>query len=228
MIWHNSNCDITCHVLSQYTDAVEYFPEILLRNHPLLSILPDDSVVRYIIEELIDNLEIDEDDDFDVGDFVEELFDTVIDIIARFYASNNREFQCIRRVIRSSLSSGALGRFNADLQQVRRAISALLRIGRFLERQDNSFKDVEILGRCVNRFIELSYCDRCTQKTPPLCFSTCNALVRGCYSPYYTVLNEQYMELWIQVRRIVNLLNETVQNFVEDELAVLNITEVVC
>ena len=210
------------------TDLVEYFPRNLLRNHPLLLILPDNRVVTRIINNLIDNLEIDEDDEFDVADFVEELFDPVIDIIARLYGRSNRDIRCIARVIRSFLDRGALGRFNAKLQQVRRAITALIRIGRFLERQDNGFKDIEILSQCVNRFIELSYCDRCTQKTPPLCFSTCNALVRGCYSPYYTVLNDQYMDLWRQVQRIVNLLNETVKGVVTDEVEVLNITDVVC
>ena len=210
------------------TVLVEYFPRILLRNHPLLSLLPDNREVTRIINNLIDNLEIDEDDEFDVADFVEELFDPVIDIIARLYGRNNAEVQCIARVIRSFLDEGALGRFNENLQQVRRSITALMRIGRFLEEQDDKFKDVEILSQCVNRFIELSYCDRCTQKTPPLCFSTCNALVRGCYSPYYTVLNEQYMDLWRQVQRIVNLLNETVKGVVTDEVEVLNITDVVC
>ena len=210
------------------TVLVEYFPRILLRNHPLLSLLPDNRGVTRIINNLIDNLEIDEDDEFDVADFVEELFDSAIDIIARLYERNDTEVQCIARVIISFLDEGALGRFNENLQQVRRAITALIRIGRFLERQDNGFKDIEILSQCVNRFIELSYCDRCTQKTPPLCFSTCNALVRGCYSPYYTVLNDQYMDLWRQVQRIVNLLNETVKGVVTDEVEVLNITAVVC
>lgn len=130
-------------------------------------------------------------------------------------------------MVQSLVDRNIIGRLTSQLQQVRKAITALIRISRFLDRQKDRLKDVTIFKRCISRFIQIAYCDRCTRKTPPMCFRTCNALVRGCYSPYYTVLNAQYRRLWIQVQRIVQRLNATVNNFLLEEGALLDTTNAV-
>ena len=200
----------------------DYIPTSLLRNLPFFSSLPDNPIISRILRSLIDNLEIGEDDDFDVGDFLEDLFDTVFRAIARLFGRNNDIVECIVDVVESLVDQDAVRRLNFRLQQVRRAITALMRIGRFLNREHSSLSDARILQECVELFVNLSFCDRCVQKTPPLCFSTCNALVRGCYSPFYTALNPQYSQLWVEVQRIINILNDTVGDVLSDEIELLD------
>ena len=84
-----------------------------------------------------------------------------------------------------------------------------------------------ILQECVTRFIDLAFCSRCVRATPPLCFNTCNALLRACYSPYYTVLNRQYNQLWNVVQRTVQVANSTVQGLLTGESVILNIDSIV-
>ena len=185
-------------------------------------------MVRRLLLKLVDNLEIVEDGDFDTSGFLEELFNAVFEDFARDYGQNDDDMvDCILSVVQSRLDQGIVGRLGAQLQQVRRAITALLRIGRFLERENNGLRDVRILQECVEQFVNLSFCDRCVQKTPPLCFSTCNALVRGCYSPFYTALNAQYRQLWVEVQRIINILNDTVGGVLSDEIELLDSSAVV-
>ena len=167
-------------------------------------------------------------DEFDTDDFIEELLDALINILARVFGRNEETVRCIVRVVRSQVDEEVVRRLSALLQQIRRAITALLRIRRFLAQQSDRLEGARLLERCVRRFIELSYCSRCTQKMPPLCFSTCNALVRGCYAPYYTVLNSQYGELWEEVKRIVKLLNSTVADVARGETQLIDTAAVVC
>lgn len=166
-----------------------------------------------------------DDDDFDVGDFLRGLIRAIIRAIARALGEG---VECVVDVVESLLDEDAISQLIRLLRRVRRAITALTRIGRFLERQKDRFEDAVILKRCVSRFIEIAYCKRCTQKTPPMCFRTCNALLRGCYSPYYTVLNAQYRRLWEEVQSIVELANTTVSEFFSRENELMDRSAVVC
>lgn len=165
-----------------------------------------------------------DDDDFDAGDFIRELIRAIIRSIAR---ALGERVECIVDAVESLLDEDVIGQLIRLLRRIRRAITALMRIGRFLERQKDRFEDAEILQSCVSRFIEIAYCKRCTQKTPPMCFRTCNALVRGCYSPYYTVLNAQYQRLWEEVQTIIELANSTVSEFFSRENALMDRSAVV-
>lgn len=166
-----------------------------------------------------------DDDDFDVGDFFRGLIRAIIRAIAR---ALGEDVDCVVDVVESLLDEDVIGQLIRLLRRVRRAITALTRIGRFLERQKDRFEDAVILKRCVSRFIEIAYCKRCTEKTPPMCFRTCNALLRGCYSPYYTVLGAQYRRLWEEVQSIVELANRTVSEFFSRENALMDRSAVVC
>ena len=211
----------------------------MLRNLPLADLLNGtDPVVVEILNNLIDNLEIEFDDDeeeessrgrsrrFNVGDFVDDLVDAVFDGIANDLRPSGRGVRCIVRVLRELRDGNVVDRLSSLLQRIRRGVTALKRVSEFLEEQRDKL-DVNILDQCVRRFIELSYCPRCTGKTPPLCFSTCNALARACYSPYFTALNEQYRELWDEVQRIVEILNGTLSNLYDEEDDLLDIAAVV-
>ena len=180
--------------------------------------------MQSILSSLAENLEIGGDgDDFDVSDFLEKLHENLVRIAARLLGSNEDTVECIADVLRSQINRDAVRQLRFLLQRIRRGLTALMRIGRFLEAQGNRLQRPRILERCVSRFLELAFCSRCTRKTPPLCFGTCNALVRGCYSPYYTVLNGQYRRLWIEVQRIVGRLNATVEEVCADETELIDI-----
>ena len=216
------------------TDFTDYFPQLILRNLPLSDLFnrTDPSIVG-ILNNLIENLEIEDDDEeessrrrFDVGDFVEDLLDAVFDGIADNLRLSGRRVRCIVRVLRELRDPNVVGRLSSLLQRIRRGITALMRISRFLEERRRRL-DFSILDQCVTRFIELSYCQRCTERTPPLCFSTCNAVARACYSPYFTVLNGQYRELWDRAQAIVEILNGTLRNLYDEEGALLDIAAVV-
>lgn len=191
----------------------------MLQNLPNFEDFTDNPAIRPILENLVDNFEIVEgDDDFDVGDFLERLIGILTRVGARLLGRGGDTAECIADVLESLVDRDTVDELRELVQRVRRGITALMRIGRFLERQGNRLEGARVLQHCVERFTEISVCSRCTRKTPPLCFGTCNALVRGCYSPYYTVLNGQYRRLWQEAQRIVQLLNTTVEAVGEIEL----------
>ena len=213
-----------------YTDFKEDFIEELLLNLPFSDRLNrTNPLIRNILRFLADNFEINDidNDDFDVRNFIESLLDAVVDSTARNFGQTVSTVQCITRVIRSLVNRNAVGAITSQLQQIRRAITALMEISRFLEQQRDRLQSAQLLEECVSTFIEIAFCSRCTRKTPPMCFGTCNALLRGCYSPYYTALNRQYLPLWIEVRRIIQLANDTVEDILLGEVDLLDTSKVV-
>ena len=213
-----------------YTDFKEDFTENLLLNLPFSDRLDHTNpLIRNILRFLADNFEIEDidNDDFDVRNFIESLLDAVVDSTARNFGQTVSTVQCITRVIRSLVNRNAVGAITSQLQQIRRAITALMEISRFLEQQRDRLQNAQLLEECVATLVNIAFCSRCTRKTPPMCFSTCNALLRGCYSPYYTALNGQYLPLWTEVRRIVELANDTVEDILSGEGALLDTSNVV-
>ena len=166
-------------------------------------------------------------DNFNVRRFLNSLLDSLHEVLVRQFASNSSGQQCVRRIINSRINQNTINDIADQLQEVRRAITTLIRIGSFLERERRRLQNVTPLQQCVNAFIDLAFCSRCIQKTPPLCLNTCNALVRGCYSPYYTALNRNYDRLWRVVRDILSVANSTVQDILTGEGAIVDIGSLV-
>lgn len=166
-------------------------------------------------------------DNFNIRRFLNSLLDSVHEVLVRQFVSNSSGQQCVHRVINSGINQNTINEMADQLQEVRRSITTLRRIGFFLERERRRLQNVTPLQQCVNAFIDLAFCSRCIQKTPPLCLNTCNALVRGCYSPYYTALNRNYDRLWRVVRDILSVANSTVQDILTGEDAILDIRSLV-
>ena len=166
-------------------------------------------------------------DNFNVRRFLNSLLDSLHEVLVRQFTSNSSGQQCVRRIINSRINQNTINDIADHLQEVRRAITTLIRIGSFLERERRRLQNVTPLQQCVNAFIDLAFCSRCIQKTPPLCLNTCNALVRGCYSPYYTALNRNYDRLWRVVRDILSVANSTVQDILTGEGAIVDIGSLV-
>ena len=217
-----------CPFIMFPADFDRFFPRRLLQNLPSFETFADNPILRRILARLIDNLEIDEDDDeFDVGDFLETLIESLTRIEARLIGGDDDRVECIAEVLEGLVDRDAVSNMRGLLRQVRRGITALMKTGRFLEGQRNRLGEggARVLERCVARFTEIAFCSRCTRRTPPLCFKTCDALVRGCYSPYYTAFNRRYSRLWDKIQEIVEVLNATVEAVGEIEL--INFREVV-
>ena len=201
------------------TDFTRHFPRKLLQNLPLFEAIAENPAIRPLLARLIDNFEIDEDDDFNEREFLETLIEGLTRIGARLLRNDEDTAECIAGVLQSVVDREAVRNLRDYLRRIRRGITALMQMGRFLEGQRNRvIRGGRIIDRCVERFTEIAFCSRCTRRTPPMCFGTCNALVRGCYSPYYTAFNRRYRKFWDKVQEIVELLNKTVEDVGETEL----------
>ena len=119
---------------------------------------------------------------------------------------------CVRRVATSLVNGAAVSNVATRIQEIRQSLTTLFRIRNFLNDQRNALANGTFLDECVSRFIDIAFCSRCTESTPPLCFNACNALLRACYSPYYTALNEQYDRLWEVSRNVIRIVSNTVEN----------------
>ena len=166
-------------------------------------------------------------DQFDASAFFRDLLRSFSTYAARFLGQAEDAQDCIKSVVDSQINQDTLVTLDKHLQELRKAISSLYRISRFLERQKNRLENATVVDQCVTDFINIAFCSRCFRKTPPMCFRTCNALLRGCYSPYYTALNRQYQRLWIEAQRIVRIANTTVNNILTSETKLIDLQSVV-
>ena len=184
------------------------------------------------MEDGTDEEEGDEEDDDDGGlakrqnprlvftprQFVEALVETLGDAVVRELGNGSEITEaCVREVADSFVNGQVVAMTAQRIQVIRQSISALIRIAEFLQTQRARLAQATFPEECVTTFIDLAFCSRCTQKTPPLCFNTCNALLRACYSPYFTTLNDQFSQLWLVAQRVIGVANTTVQDLLEDE-----------
>ena len=186
-----------------------------------------DPTLAEVVQELIENYEIKARDSFNARRFLNSVTDSFLELLVNRLTSSPSVRQCIRRVIMSEVNQDAVGIIAVKLQEVRRAITTLIRIGSFLERERRSLRNTSPVQQCIDAFIDLAFCSRCVQKTPPLCLNTCNALIRGCYSPYYTALNRKFDRLWRVVRNILDFTNSTVQDIFNRKRAIKDIASLV-
>lgn len=160
---------------------------------------------------------------FNPSEYVNALVSSLGDGVVSSLGEGNEQTElCIRRVANSVINGQAVANMARNIQEVRRAVTSLIRIGNFLEAQRNRLSSATFLDECVMTFIDLAFCSRCTERTPPLCFNTCNGLVRACYSPYYTTLNAQYSRLWTIAQRVIEVANTTVQRILADEADIID------
>ena len=195
---------------------------------------------NYIIPEDEEDDDDDDDDDDDEDDkkkrqavvvfnprqFVERLIGNAA--VAGFNNSNIDE-DCVRETALSLVNSNgnAVSALATRIQTIRQSLSTLNRIQAFLEEQRGAFVNNVDLNECVSKFMDIAFCSRCTESTPPLCFNACNALLRACYSPYYTALNKQIAPLWVVANRIVDITEEAVESLFDEEGSLFDFEELV-
>ena len=191
------------------------------------------SAISDVIQGLIDNYIISKSEDdnggkeseigFNTQMFVQNFSEALVDSLMRDLGNGDmRTEACIQGVAVSLVNDEASASIAAQIQVIRQGISTLIRIGEFLEGQREELARAVILDECITALINLTFCSRCTQRTPPLCFNTCNALLQACYSPYYTTLNDQYPQLWRVARQVVTITNTTVKSAIEEAVTLIN------
>jgi hypothetical protein len=138
----------------------------------------------------------------------------VVKITEAYYSGeeiSEEDRQCISRATGSKIDNDSLVQIASGLVELfKYTLRAVHKIQDFIESQTNRTEGANVSTACVNGFIEAAFCRQCVERTPPICMLTCNALVRGCYSPYYTILNGQFQELWTEIKRVTLDINSTV------------------
>ena len=224
------------------------FLERLLRNLPGADYInATDPAFTDALQDLADNYNIpeDEDDDdeeedgeedqegdddkrkrqvaFNPSQFVDRLVASDIEAVAEALGGGDADTEnCVQRVATSLVNRGAVSTVARQIQTIRQVITTLNRIGAFLKKQRAALSESTFIEECVSRFIDIAFCSRCTENTPPMCFNTCNALLRACYSPYYTVFNEQYARLWQTAQRALRIGSSAVESLFDNEATLLD------
>ena len=121
--------------------------------------------------------------------------------------------QCINRTVSDKMQRESLAMVSSGLVELYSStLHAVKKILSFIQSQRNRTEGSGVSSACVDGYIEAAFCRQCVERTPPLCLLTCNALVRGCYSAYYTVLNGQFEQLWTEIEGLATGINSTVNN----------------
>ena len=140
---------------------------------------------------------------------------------------NNMTIQaCIVNAIRNNVNQSDVMLVIRTIEELRRAFTVLDRSAKFFHQYIESLP-FQFPRNCVRRFVELNFCARCTQKTPPLCSNMCGALVRGCLSAYYSALSRQFDILWNVSRQVVTVTNNTLQTLFLEERQLIDQTSAV-
>ena len=135
---------------------------------------------------------------------------------------NQTTAACVRDVVTRNINNTDVALLIRGLTTVQRGLNALDMIASFLYRYRMT-TEFTFPTNCMRRFVELNFCQRCTRRVPPLCSNTCGALFRGCLSPYYTVLSNQFDLLWNVSRQVLRVTNNTLQNLFTNERDLVNV-----
>ena len=218
----------SCVSFSHKTDFNENFTEDLLTALPISQLLDikNDLNVILSLKELRDNLA---GNSFEAHKYYTMFLNAVIDYATRMLEEETSfSKMCVKRVINEAINQEVLNIIIAELELLHSARSALGKLYTFASEQLlNRLENARVLGDCVMDYIRTAFCHHCTENPIPLCLQTCNALVRGCYSPYYTVLKAQYNDLWTEAQCVLGLINDTVMNILLNESKLLDLQTLV-
>lgn len=162
-----------------------------------------------------------------VSQFISNVNNAIAGAAGQLLSGGNQDIRmCVRQLIVNSVNQSDIAILIHGLMTVQRALNSLDRIADFLYRyrMNTVFRFPQ---NCVQRFVELNFCARCTRRIPPLCSNTCGALFRGCLSPYYTVLSRQFDILFNVSRQVLRVTNNTLQTLFMNERNLINIVQVV-
>jgi hypothetical protein len=164
-----------------------------------------DSRIRNFLNLVINNTSL----NFSTFEFVQNLTEAITDFFGNLLSGGNMTIRncTIQQLV---INESARSVMANQLEILRSGITALINYEQFLTNysQNTSF---EFPDNCVNELIRISFCGRCNSTFPPLCSRTCGALIRGCYSPYYDALPEEFNLLWNVSIQVIQVLNTNLQ-----------------
>ena len=149
----------------------------------------------------------------------------IVDKFSNELGGNERE--CVYRTTCALINGETVDRVSSNLVKLSRILKGLQEISLFVRTQENRTQGARVGSQCIDGFVRAALCQQCIELTPPLCLSTCNALLRGCYSPYYTVLNQQFSRLWTEVGRVVSIATATVTSMISDTRNIIDFPKLV-
>ena len=152
---------------------------------------------------------------FTTSEFVQNIIKTTTNSFANLLIGgrNTTIKNCIIEQLNNSVNDNVRSVMASHLETLRKGATSLTIFEQFFRNynQSNSF---EFPNNCVIQLVNISFCGRCKEEIPPLCSNTCGALIRGCYSPYYDALPNQFNILWNVSQQVLEVLNITLQRMV--------------
>lgn len=105
-----------------------------------------------------------------------------------------------------------MGTQGEALQQIRRVLASAEYLRSFVQNLTNDLAGFRPLQQCIDTLVQLNTCGRCVALRLPFCQNVCTAIARTCYSPFNDALRDQLEQLWEVVRRILDVVTDTVSD----------------
>lgn len=201
--------DIYSTFMHTLSPVMDNFTAELLASATLSVLHPNQTqlLAKYVMQ-MNRNIIIQPHSTFNVSTYIRNYFTEVQIAAWRIAASDQADWNCISQVLTPTINRTRLSLIIQQYSTIRLCVSTLDRVRQFLRNfAQHNFK---IPSKCAQSFIGL-YCVRCWESSvQPLCRNVCGALVKPCYSPFYTGLNEQFELLWNVSHRVLTITNSTV------------------
>ena len=189
--------------------VMDNFTAELLASATLSVLHPNQTqlLAKYVMQ-MNRNIVIQPHSTFNVSTYIRNYL-TEVQIAASWIATSDQaDWDCIRRVLTPRFNKTRLSLIIQQYSTIRLCVSTLDRVCQFL--RNFAQRNFTIPSKCADSFIGL-YCVRCRESSVQLlCRNVCGALVKACYSPFYTGLNEQFEVLWNVSRQVLTITNSTV------------------
>ena len=175
------------------------------------SLLPE--IYNGIVTEFLDNRIIsDTTRNFNSSRFIQNIVVAITNSVGNDISRgvNDNLKTCTVQHLNNSVNNTAYFNMVSQIETLRRGVTSFRNFEEFFTNFTQNTNDYfKFPSNCVNRLVSISFCGRCKEKIPPLCSNTCGALIRGCYSPYYDVLPNQFDILWNVSRQVLEVVNST-------------------
>ena len=135
-------------------------------------------------------------------------------------ANSSSNPTCVSVQVASILNSADVDAIVKDVSFLRNASSVFYLIDQYIANiSDTILSLVPPSDQCANALLKLT-CSKCQQTIAKLCRNVCGAAAKGCFAPYYTVLNPQFNILWNVTSQLVQFLNKTLSDMFSKQDAI--------
>ena len=171
-----------------------------------------------IYQDLINTFNSNVTNNLNITAFVDTVINSVGTTASLVIGSGNQTTQnCAYNHIKSSVNSTGHSLLVSILNELRNGLSVLVKSQVFLVNYIVN-TNFTFPTNCTIEFVAVNFCPRCMREIPPVCSNTCGALIQGCYSPYYTVLNEELDVLFNVSSQLVTLMNANLRTLFTREV----------